>query len=79
MNIKVIGTGCDKCDALYANVQEAVANLGLQADIEKVEDLVQIVRLGVMQSPSLMEDGRLVSAGRELKTKQVEKLLKKAL
>ena len=72
MNIKVIGTGCDKCDALYAN-------LGLQADIEKVEDLVQIVRLGVMQSPSLMVDGRLVSAGRELKTKQVEKLLKKAL
>ena len=36
MNIKVIGTGCDKCDALYANVQEAVANLGLQADIENI-------------------------------------------
>ena len=59
MEIKVIGTGCDKCDRLYENTQEALRNLGMEANVEKVEDLVEIVKLGVMTSPSLMVDGKL--------------------
>lgn len=77
MNIKVIGTGCDKCDTLYENVQEALAQLGMQAELEKVEDLMDIVKLGVMTAPSLMVDGKLVISGRVAKTKELIKLLEK--
>lgn len=76
MEIKVIGMGCRDCDTLYENVVEAVEKLQLDAKIEKVEDLVEIVRLGVMSAPALMADGRLLVAGRVPKTKEIEKLLK---
>ena len=75
MEIKVIGMGCENCDALYRNTLEAVERLHLDADIVKVEDLVEIVRLGVMSAPALMADGKLLAAGRVLKTKEIEKLL----
>ncbi len=75
MEIKVIGTGCGKCDRLYENTQEALRNLGMEANVEKVEDLVEIVKLGVMTSPSLMVDGKLLIRGREAKTREIEKLL----
>ena len=75
MEIKVIGTGCGKCDRLYKNTQEALRNLGMEANVEKVEDLVEIVKLGVMTSPSLMVDGKLLIRGREAKTREIEKLL----
>ena len=75
MEIKVIGMGCRDCDTLYENVLEAVEKLQLDAKIEKVEDLAEIVRLGVMSAPALMADGRLLVAGRVPKTKEIEKLL----
>ena len=75
MNIKVIGTGCEKCDKLYANVQEAVNRVGCEAEIEKIEDLMEIVKLGVMTSPSLMIDGKLVVSGRIAKAEEIEKLI----
>lgn len=75
MEIKVIGMGCRDCDTLYENVVEAVEKLQLDAKIEKVEDLVEIVRLGVMSAPALMADGKLLVAGRVPKTKEIEKLL----
>ena len=67
MEINVIGTGC-----------EALRNLGMEANVEKVEDLVEIVKLGVMTSPSLMVDGKLLICGREAKTREIEKLLSRA-
>lgn len=76
MNIKVIGSGCEKCTAVYKSVTEAVEELGLDAEIEKVEDLLEIVKLGVISSPSIIIDGKIVSAGRVLNKKQVIKLLK---
>lgn len=76
MNIKVIGTGCEKCDKLYANVQEAVNRVGCEAEIEKIEDLMEIVKLGVMTSPSLMVDGKLVVSGRIAKAEEIEKLIR---
>ena len=63
MEIQVIGMGCDKCDTLNKNTLEALDRLKVQADVRKVEDLVDIVRLGVMTAPSLMIDGRLVVSG----------------
>lgn len=77
MDIKVIGSGCDKCDQLYENVQQAVTQLGLEADIEKVEDLMEIVKLGIMSVPAVMVDGNRIVSGRVPKTKELVKLLSK--
>lgn len=77
MIIKVIGTGCDKCNELYKNVQEALTQLNVEAEIEKVEDLVEIVNLGVMTAPSLMINGKLVVSGRVPKVKNLIEILKK--
>lgn len=76
MEIKVIGTGCEKCDQLYKNVQEAVQQLGLNARIQKIEDLMEIVQLGVMTSPSVMVNGKLIVSGRVANVKTLVNLLK---
>ena len=75
MNIKLIGSCCDKCDQLYENVKAAVEELGLNTNIEKVEDLVEMVKLGVMSSPSLMIDGKLVVSGRVVSKEKIIELL----
>lgn len=77
MNIKVIGGGCDKCDAVYANTLAAVQALGMDIEVEKIEDLIEIVMLGVMTVPAVMVDGKVVSAGRVLKEKEIIKMIKK--
>ena len=71
MNIKVIGTGCEKCDKLYNNVKEVLEETGIQAEVEKIEDLMEIVKLGVMTSPSLIIDGKLVVSGRVAKKDEI--------
>ena len=75
MEIKVIGTGCEKCGKLYENTLEAVKTAGVEVTIERVEDLMDIVRLGVMSSPALMIDGKLVVAGRIAKVDEIRRLL----
>ena len=77
MNIKVIGEGCEKCDQLYENTKNAIEELGLDAKLEKVEDLIEIVKLGVLSAPSLMVDGKLIVSGQTASTKTIIKLLKK--
>lgn len=77
MDIKVIGMGCEKCDALYANALAALEKAGIRAHVEKVEDLVDIVRLGVMSAPSLMVDGKLLVSGRVATVQAIVNLLKK--
>lgn len=77
MKIKVLGEGCKKCSELYDNTKEAISLLGIDADLEKVEDLIEIVKLGVMASPSLMVDGKLLISGRVASVKTILKLLQK--
>lgn len=77
MDIKVVGSGCDKCDKLYGNTIDAVSALGLDVKVEKVEDLIEIVKLGVMQAPALLVDGKIVIAGRIPKAEEIIKILKK--
>ncbi|MEA4919510.1 MAG: thioredoxin family protein [Clostridiaceae bacterium] len=79
MDIKVIGTGCDKCTALYKNTIEALKKCGIEAKVEKIEDLMDIVRLGVMSAPSLMIDGKLVISGRISTAEEIAKILVKAI
>ena len=75
MEILVVGGGCADCDKVYAEAQAAVGELGLNATVRKVEDLVEMVRLGVMSVPAMMVDGRLLSSGRPLNKSQIMRLL----
>lgn len=77
MDIKVLGEGCDRCTQLYENTLAAVAQLGLDARVEKVDNLIDIVKLGVMTTPSVMVDGKLIVSGQVASTKAIVKLLKK--
>lgn len=77
MDIKVVGMGCDKCDQLYLNVKEALKILGQEVEVDKVEDLVEIVKLGVMTAPTLMVNGKAHAPGRVLSTDAVVEILKK--
>lgn len=76
MKIKVLGSGCSKCEALLAVTKEAVQHLGIDAEIEYVTDFAQIARYGVMSTPTLVVDEKVVSAGRVLKASQIESFLK---
>lgn len=75
MEIKVIGEGCEKCDKLYDNTVEAIKELQIEADIIKVEALMDIIALGVMTTPSLMVDGKVKSLGQVLSVDKIKKLL----
>ena len=76
MEIKVLGTGCAGCKALYANVQEAVAQLGIDAVVVKEEDIMKIMGYNVRSLPALVVDEKVVSTGKKLSVEQVKDLLK---
>lgn len=75
MQIQILGVGCAKCKALHANAEAAVKDLGLDASIEKVEDIQQIVKLGVMTTPALAVDGKVKVAGKVASVDEIKKLL----
>lgn len=75
MNIKILGTGCKKCKKLEANTREAVQELGLDASVEKVEDIQGIMSYKVMSTPALVVDEKVVSAGKLLSAKEIKALL----
>ena len=75
MNIKVLGGGCCRCENLLAAVKGAVAEKGIEAEIEYVTDMAKIMEYGIMSTPALMIDNRVVSMGRVLKAKDILKLL----
>lgn len=75
MNIKVLGTGCAKCKTLEKKTREAVAELGIEAQIEKVEDIVKIMEYGVMSTPALVLDGKVIISGRVPNVKKIKQLL----
>jgi small redox-active disulfide protein 2 len=62
--IKILGTGCPNCQRLEALVQDAVGELKLDAQIEKVTDMAEIASWGLLATPGLVVDGRVVSSGR---------------
>jgi small redox-active disulfide protein 2 len=64
MRIEVLGTGCPKCKATVVNAQKAVAELGIQAEVVKVEDLMEIASRGVMMTPALVIDGQVKVVGK---------------
>ena len=75
LNVKVLGGGCKKCETLLANTKEAVANAGIEAEVEYVTDFAVIGSYGIMSTPALMIDEKIVSTGKVLKSRDIEKLL----
>jgi small redox-active disulfide protein 2 len=63
MEIKVLGSGCANCKRLYAEAEKAIAQSGQPATLSKVEAIEEIVSYGVMRTPALVIDGRVVSSG----------------
>lgn len=73
MEIKVLGTGCPKCKKLEATAQEAVKEAGIDANITKVEDINDIMQYGVMVTPALVIDGKVVMSGKVPKKEEIIK------
>jgi len=75
MKIEILGTGCPKCKTLTSNVEKAVQELGIEAEIVKVTKLKDIMNYGVMLTPALVIDGKVKSAGKVLTTEEIKKLI----
>ncbi len=76
MKIEVLGPGCVKCKQLTANAQKAVAELGVDATVEKVEDLQEMMKYRVLSTPALVVDGTVKSIGRVLSPEAIKDLLR---
>ena len=76
--IKILGSGCAKCNALEEATRAALTELGMETSIAHVTDFAQIAAYGVMTTPALVVDGKVVSYGKVLKTDEVRYLIQKA-
>ena len=76
-SVKVLGSGCAKCNALEAATRAALTQLGMDTTIDHVTDFSQIAAYGVMSTPALVVDGKVVSYGKVLKQEEVVTLLQK--
>lgn len=79
LDIKVLGTGCKNCITLEENTKEAVRQMGIDASVDKITDLARIAGYGVMSTPGLVVNGKVVSFGKVLKTADIIKILEKTL
>lgn len=77
MLIKILGSGCRNCVALKENTEAALKEVGVKAEIQKVTDFKEIMAYGVMTTPALVIDEKVVSFGKVLKPKEIVKILEK--
>lgn len=75
MKIEILGTGCSKCKSLYENVKKAVEEIGIEAEIVKVEDIPSIMKYGVMSTPALVVDGKVLFSGKVASAGEIKGLL----
>ncbi len=73
--IKVLGTGCPKCHSLEKLTRKAVSETGIDAEIEKVEDIMEIMNYGIMKTPALVINGEVKISGRLPSDKELKELL----
>lgn len=77
MHIKILGTGCPNCQRLEANVKQALQELNLEAQVEKVTEIQDIMSYGVMGTPALVLNGKVEAAGRIPDADELKKILSK--
>jgi small redox-active disulfide protein 2 len=73
--LQVLGTGCAKCSKLKENAETAAKELGVEALVEKIEDINQITSFGVMMTPALAIDGEVKAVGKVLSVEDIKKML----
>jgi len=77
MEIKVLGTGCPKCKALERTLINSLAELDIAADVSKVEDIIKIMEYGVIRTPALVINGKVVLSGYVPNTNEIKNLITK--
>ena len=75
MKIEVLGTGCAKCKNLYEAVLAAVKEKGIEAEVVKVEEIPKIMKYGVMSTPALVIDGKVIFSGKTATAVEIQRLL----
>ncbi len=75
--IQILGTGCPKCQKLLANAEAAAKELGIEYAIEKINEIDKIMQFGVMMTPALAIDGKVLSSGKLLSVDDIKNLLSK--
>ena len=73
--IQILGTGCAKCKKLTEHAEKAAQELGIDYEIEKVTDIMQITSFGVMMTPGLVIDGKVKTTGKVTSAEEIKKLL----
>lgn len=76
MKIEILGSGCAKCETLFNLTKQAVGEMGVMAQIEKVEDIVTISEYGVMSTPAFVVNGEVKTVGRVLNVEEIKGFLK---
>ena len=74
--IQILGSGCPKCKVLAQNAETAAKELGLQYTLEKVTDIKEIMKFGVMSTPAMVIDGQVKTAGKLLNIQEIKEILK---
>jgi small redox-active disulfide protein 2 len=77
MNIIVLGTGCAKCKTLEQLTRKVVTDLNLNAEVTKEEDITKIMSYGIMRTPGLVKDGKVILSGRIPSESELKELLTK--
>ena len=73
--IQILGTGCPKCKALTQNAETAAKEMGIECQIEKVTEINEIMKFGVMMTPALVVDGQVKVVGKVLSPEQIKAML----
>ena len=81
MKVEILGTGCKRCDQLYENTQNAVAELDSPGpiEIEKIGDINYFTKMGVFMTPGLLIDGEVISTGKVLSPNQIKEKIEEKL
>ena len=77
MVLKILGSGCPKCNKLEANAKEAMEDLGKEYEIEHVTDIAEIAEYGVMSTPALVIDEKVLFSGKVVNVNELKKILSK--
>lgn len=78
MIIKILGAGCDKCDTSHDNASKAIEEMGSDVKIERVEDLITMMKYGVMSTPGIVIDEKVIMVGRIPEVKEFKDMIEKA-
>jgi small redox-active disulfide protein 2 len=76
MKVQILGIGCPKCQKLTSNAEQAVRELGVSAEVEKVTDIKEIMKFGIMLTPALAINGQVKVSGKVLSVEEIKKMIR---